>query len=61
MINPGSRWPSRGQAMVEFTLLCSALLLALFLPYLEGKSPAELLWLALIDTFAARSFLISIH
>jgi hypothetical protein len=49
-----------GQAMVEFLLVSSVLVFALFFPYLEGRSVASLLIHASMECFRARSFLISI-
>jgi hypothetical protein len=56
--NPNRR--HAGQVMVEFLLVSSALALALFFPYLDGCSVASLLVHALMESFRARSFLISI-
>ena len=50
-----------GQAMLEFLLVCAALVLALFLPYANGRSVAGLLLHALMECFRARSYLISIR
>jgi hypothetical protein len=49
-----------GQAMVEFLLVSSALVVALFFPYLHGRSVASLLVHASMECFRARSYLISI-
>jgi hypothetical protein len=49
-----------GQAMAEFLLVSSALALALFFPYLDGRSVASLLVRALMECLRARSYLISI-
>ena len=49
-----------GQAMLEFLVVATALSIALFLPYLQGRSVISLLVHALMDCFRARSFLISI-
>lgn len=46
--------------MAEFLLVSSALVVALFLPYVNGRSVAGLLLHALMECFRARSFLISI-
>jgi hypothetical protein len=46
--------------MLEFLLVSAALAVALFLPYLNGRSVAGLLLQALMAGFRARSFLISI-
>ena len=51
---------SHGQAMVEFLLISAALAFALFFPYLQGRSVTSLLLHALLESFRARSFLISI-
>jgi hypothetical protein len=56
--NPNCR--HAGQAMAEFLLVSSALALALFFPYLDGRSVASLLVHALMESFRARSYLISI-
>jgi hypothetical protein len=50
----------RGQALTEFLLVCSALAMALFYPYLHGESIATLLLQSLMQVMRARSFLISI-
>jgi len=50
----------QGQAMAEFLLVGTALAMALFLPYVDGRSVAGLLLHALMECFRARSFLISI-
>jgi hypothetical protein len=49
-----------GQAMVEFLLVSAALAIALFFPYLQGRSVASLLLHSLLECFRARSYLISI-
>lgn len=49
-----------GQAMLEFLLVCAVLVIALFLPYLDGRSVTSLLLHALMEVFRARSFLVSI-
>jgi hypothetical protein len=49
-----------GQAMVEFLIVGTALAIALFLPYLHGRSVASLLVHASMECFRARSYLISI-
>jgi hypothetical protein len=49
-----------GQAMVEFLLIAAALVVALFLPYLDGRSVVSLLLHALMEFFRAGSYLISI-
>lgn len=49
-----------GQAMVEFLLVSSALAVALFFPYLHGRSVASLLVHASMECFRASSYLISI-
>lgn len=46
--------------MVEFLLVCAVLAIALFLPYLQGRSVTSLLVQALLECFRARSFLVSI-
>ncbi len=51
---------STGQAMVEFLLITAALAFALFFPYVQGRSVATLLLHALLESFRARSYLISI-
>ncbi len=56
--NPGTKWS--GQAMVEFLLVSSALAVALFFPYLDGRSVVSLLIHALMECFRAQSYLISI-
>jgi hypothetical protein len=55
-----TRHASAGQAMVEFLLVSAVLAVALFLPYLEGRSVTSLLVHASMECFRARSFLISI-
>lgn len=49
-----------GQCMVEFLLVVLALAIALFLPYVEGRSVVSLLIHALMECFRAQSYLISI-
>jgi hypothetical protein len=49
-----------GQAMPEFLLVSLALVAALFLPYLHGRSVATVLLHALMESFRARAFLIAI-
>lgn len=49
-----------GQAIVEFLLVSAALVVALFLPYVDGRSVGGLLLHALLECFRARSYLISI-
>ena len=49
-----------GQAMPEFLLVCLALVAALFLPYLHGRSVATLVLHALMESFRARAYLIAI-
>jgi hypothetical protein len=49
-----------GQAMAEFLLVSSALAVALFFPYLDGRSVASMLGRALMECFRASSYLISI-
>jgi hypothetical protein len=49
-----------GQAMVEFLLVSAALAIALFFPYLQGRSVTSLLLHSLLECFRARSYLISI-
>ena len=51
---------SRGQAAVEFLLLATVLVIALFLPYVDGRSVVSLLLQALMECFRAQSFVISI-
>lgn len=51
---------SGGQAMTEFLLVCAALLVALFFPYVEGHSVVFLLLRALLQCFQSDSFLVSI-
>jgi hypothetical protein len=46
--------------MVEFLLVSAALAIALFLPYLQGRSVASLLLHALTECFRNRAYLISI-
>ena len=46
--------------MVEFLLVSGALAVALFFPYLNGRSVASVLVHALLESYRARSFLISI-
>jgi hypothetical protein len=55
---PGAK--PTGQAMVEFLLVSAALVIALFFPYLHGRSVASLLIHASMECFRARSYLISI-
>jgi hypothetical protein len=49
-----------GQALLEFLVVAMALVLALFLPYLQGRSVVSLLLHALVEYFRARSYLVSI-
>jgi hypothetical protein len=49
-----------GQAMVEFLLVATVLVLALFLPYVQGRSVTSVLLHALVEYFRARSYLVSI-
>jgi hypothetical protein len=49
-----------GQAMVEYLVVIVALVLALFLPYVEGQSVTVLLARALLDYFRGLSFVLSI-
>ncbi len=49
-----------GQARVEFLVVSTSLAIALFFPYLQGRSVASLLVHALMECFRARTFLISI-
>jgi hypothetical protein len=44
----GVREGIQGQAMAEYLWLCVVLLLALTLPWLEGRSPAEALLAAIV-------------
>jgi hypothetical protein len=46
--------------MVEFLLVATALVLALFLPYVQGRSVTSMLLHALVEYFHARSYLVSI-
>jgi hypothetical protein len=57
---PAAHLQQRGQAMAEFLVVGSALALALFFPYLDGRSVASLLVHALMECFRARSYLMSI-
>ncbi len=49
-----------GQAMTEFLVVCAALALALFYPYVNGESVATHLLRTLMRVARARSFLVSI-
>lgn len=49
-----------GQAMSEFLVVCAALALALFYPYVNGESVITLLLRTLMGVARARSFLVSI-
>jgi hypothetical protein len=49
-----------GQVVVEFALLCAALGVALFYPFVNNTSVAELLWHSLIAVFRMQSVLLSI-
>jgi hypothetical protein len=59
-MNPDSRPKRNGQALIEFLLVSAALAVALFFPYLHGRSVVSLLVHASMDCFRARSYLISI-
>lgn len=50
----------RGQGSSEFLLVCGALALALFYPYVNGESVTTLLLRTLMNVARARSFLVSI-
>lgn len=49
-----------GQAMAEFLIVATALVLALFNPYVDGESVATHLLRTLMRVARARSFLVSI-
>lgn len=49
-----------GQSMTEFLVVCGALVLALFYPYVNGESVITLLVRTLMRVARARSFLVSI-
>ena len=59
-MSPRASASCAGQAMVEFLLVSTALAIALFLPYLNGRSVVALLIQALMECFRTRSYLISI-
>jgi hypothetical protein len=46
--------------MVEFLVVSAAMAVALFFPYVDGRSVAALLVHALMECFRARSYLVSI-
>jgi hypothetical protein len=49
-----------GQVVVEFALLCAALSVALFYPFVNNTSVAQMLWHSLIAVFRMQSVLLSI-
>jgi hypothetical protein len=49
-----------GQVLVEFALLGSALCVALFYPFVNDTSVAELLWQVLVAMFRTQTEVISI-
>jgi hypothetical protein len=49
-----------GQAMVEFLVISATVVFALFFPYLQGRCVATLLLHALLESFRAGSYLVSI-
>jgi hypothetical protein len=49
-----------GQVMAEVLVVTAALAVALFYPYLHGKSVMTLFLEALLEWFRAQSFLLSI-
>lgn len=55
-----NRCVQAGQAMTEFLLVTSAVVLALFYPYLNGDSAITLLLRSLMRAWRARSFLVSV-
>lgn len=59
-MKPAAGEKQAGQAMVEFLLVGSALAVALFFPYLHGRSVASLLVHVSMEYLRASSYLISI-
>lgn len=51
---------SSGQALVEFLVVSAAMAIAVFCPFVQGRSVASLLMHALMEFFRAGSFLVSI-
>jgi hypothetical protein len=49
-----------GQVLAEYLLVVAALVLALFLPYVDGDSVAVLLARSLLEFFRGMSFVMSI-
>jgi hypothetical protein len=50
----------RGQALIEFLVVAAALVTALVLPVVNGRSAAGLLLAAILDHLRAQAYLISI-
>jgi len=50
----------RGQALAEFLVVIAALIAALLLPVLNGRSAARFLLEAILESLRAQAYLISI-
>jgi hypothetical protein len=55
-----SAFRARGQTLIEYLVVCMALAMALFLPYVQGESVTVLLARTLFENFRGTSFVMSI-